>query len=179
MTTPRAYPIDVLVSLIQDDGTFPDHVEPPYNYWHEPWFLCTYLRPDHQFCEQIATTAFVDDAACVDSIICHKQAGCVRKASPAALHRLWVQGTSGDPQVDDRVLLDVLGELPLDDLITVFRHSGACPRGIARVYRQHPHRISYPVFIALNQWSDIGPKELPHPYVKEMLTEYDGESHAW
>ncbi|MCY4006494.1 MAG: hypothetical protein OXE84_06675 [Rhodobacteraceae bacterium] len=179
MPPPIADPIEVLVPLIQEDGTFPDHVEAPYNYWHEPWFLCTYLRPDHQFCGPIATTAFVYDAECVDSIICHKQAGCARKASPAELSRLWVQGTTGDPHVDDRVILDVLAELPLDDLITVFTHSGACPRDIARVYRQHPHRITYPVFIALNQWSDIGPKELPRMYVKEMFTEYDGGSRAW
>jgi len=165
MTAPIAYPVDVLVSLIQEDGTFPDHVDPPYNDWHEPWFLCTYLLPDHQFCGPIATAAFIYDAECVDSIICHKQAGCVQKAS--------------DPQVDDRVILDVLSELPLDDLVTVLTHSGACPRDMARVYRQYPHRITYPVFIALNKWSDIGPKELPRPYVKEMFTEYDGQSHAW
>ena len=168
-----------LAKSIQDDGTLPDDVDAPFNYWHETWFLETYLRPDHHFTQMVATTRFPYDPERIDSIICQVQAGCALKAVPEDVHCLFTRGTCGSRTFDDHVVLDVLSELYLDDLISVFRHSGATPREIASVYRSIPERITYMVFIALNKWSDLGPKDLPRMYEKEMFTEYDGRSSYW
>jgi len=175
----KILPTEELAHRLQEDGTLPDDVDAPFNYWHAQWFLETYLRPDHDFLGPVATQRFPYDPERIDSVICQKQGGCAVKASPDDVHALFTEGSTGDFSFDDRVVLDVLSELYLEDLITVFRHSGATPRDIAAVYRKTPHRIKYPVFIVLNKWSDLGPKDLPRMYEKEMFTEYDGGAWDW
>ncbi|MCY4152337.1 MAG: hypothetical protein OXE94_08915 [Aestuariivita sp.] len=168
-----------LAGLLQEDGTLPDGVDAPCNYWHETWFLETYLRPDQDFLGPVATQRFPYDPERVDSVICQKQGGSAVKAFPDDVRALFAEGSTGDSSFDERVVLDVLSELYIEDLITVFRHSGATPREIAMVYRKTPSRIKYPIFIVLNKWSDRGPRDLPRMYEKEMFTEYDGGAWGW
>ncbi len=129
-----------LVGFLQEDGTPQDGVDAPCNYWQATSLLETYLRSDQNFLGPVATQRFPYDPERVDSLICQQQGGSAVRAFPDDIRVLVAAGSTGDSSLDDHVVLDVLSELFIEDLITVFRHSGATPREIAIVYRKTPHR---------------------------------------
>lgn len=141
-----------------------------------PAYIAAQLRPDDAFAGEQAVRRFPFDEDQADALICHVQGGCAVKVGPRDMRRAFVDGTTGDPGLDD-VLVSVLAELGVWSLRHTFEHSGASPREIAAFYRSRPGAIRWPVVLCLNPWSDLGQRDLPFVLDKLAAVDCDHPAH--
>ena len=162
---PESDPIDVAAARQRVKSS--DYRDKDVEDEHDPAVIAGRLRPDEDFALPGSTRRFPFDPDEVEAVVVHVQAGCATKATPDDVRRALSTGTTGTDSQDD-VVDSVLGELAIDDLEHVIRHSGASPREVAAFFRARGG-FRWPVVLCLNAMTRKGAVELPFALDKQLL----------